>query len=155
MLLNSPEITVTARTLVHSPMWVHMTYLYTSPKNNKTSTRRHAQTTHISQCDAFTAYLPSLHLSNHTHHKPYHTPLYNTLQHTLPSTIITILNHDTTHHPTTTLTSSSTTITYFTKHNTPHYKLTQTSTAPLYSAKPRIKPFCLNLIAEYEANRNY
>ena len=29
-------------------------------------TRRHAQTTHISQHDAFTTYLPSLHLSNHT-----------------------------------------------------------------------------------------
>ena len=150
MLLNSPQITVTAGTLVHSSMRVHMTYLYTSPKNNKTSTRRHAQTTHISQCDAFTAYLLSLHLSNHSHHKPYHTPLHNILQHTPPSTILT-----TTHHPTTTLTSSSTTNTYFTKHNTPHYKLTQTSTAPLYSAKPRIKPFCLNLIAEYEANRNH
>ncbi len=41
------------------------------------------------------------------------------------------------------------------QNNTPHYKLTQTSTAPLYSAKPRINPFCLNLIAEYEANRNH
>ena len=43
-------------------------------------TRRHAQPTHTSQRDAFTTYLPSLHLSNHTHHKPYHTPIRNTLQ---------------------------------------------------------------------------
>ena len=79
-------------------------------------TRRHAQPTHTSQCNAFTTYLPSLHLSNHTHHKPYHTPIRNTLQHTSPSTIIIILNRDTT---TTTLASTSTMITYFTKHNTP------------------------------------
>ena len=80
-------------------------------------TGRRAQTTHTSQRDAFTACLPSLHLSNHTHHKPYHTPIQNTLQHTPPSTIITILNRDTT----TTLTFASTMITYFTKHNTPRY----------------------------------
>ena len=58
-------------------------------------TGRRAQATHTSQRDAFTAYLPSLHLSNHTHHKPYHTPIHNTVQHTPPSTIITILNRDT------------------------------------------------------------
>ena len=41
----------------------------TSPKTTKQATMhtgRRAQTTHTSQRDAFTAYLPSLHLSNHT-----------------------------------------------------------------------------------------
>ena len=80
-------------------------------------TGNRTQTTHTSQRDAFTAYLPSPLLSNHTHHKPYHTPIHNTLQHTPPSTII-ILDRDTT---TTTLTSTSTMITYVTKHNAPRY----------------------------------
>ena len=83
--------------------------------------------------DAFTAYLPSLHLSNHTHHKPYHTPIYNTLQHTPPSTIITILNRDTT---TTTLTSTSTMITYFTKHNAPRYSQPKSPQQHYYHQNP-------------------
>ena len=50
----------------------------------------HKLLTHTSQHDAFTAYLPSLHLSNHTHHKiiahPHtHMHTQRTLQHTLPS----------------------------------------------------------------------
>ena len=55
-------------------------------KPTKQATRhtgRCAQTTHTSQRNAFTAYLPSLHLSNHTHCKSYHTPT----QHPSPSTI--------------------------------------------------------------------
>ena len=56
-------------------------------------TGRHAQTTHTSQRNAFTAYLPSLHLSNYTHHTLYHPHT----QHPSPSTIISILIH-TCHH---------------------------------------------------------
>ena len=52
-------------------------------------TGRHAQTTHTSQRNAFTAYLPSLHLSNYTHHTLYHPHT----QHPSPSTIISILIH--------------------------------------------------------------
>ena len=65
-----------------------------STKQATMHTGRHAQTTHTSQRDAFTTYLPSLHLSNHTHHKPYHTVAHTHTQH--PSTNTTIHNH---HHP--------------------------------------------------------
>ena len=79
----------------------------------------HAQTTHTSQRNAFTAWLPSLHLSNHTHHNPYHT-LYSTAQPIIPSTHTTI-NHDTSspsnNHPYFLIHNHFNT--YTPKHNTP------------------------------------
>ena len=49
------------------------------PKTNETSDNAHRKACtdypHITSAMHFTAYLPSLHLSNRTHHKPSHTPI--------------------------------------------------------------------------------
>ena len=101
-------------------------------------TGRRAQTTHTSQRDVFTAYLPSLHLSNHnhTHHKPYHTPTHT--QH--PSTHTTIYNH---HHPQPLYHNNHPHIHIhndYILHKTqrPTLQPTQTSTATLLPSKPTL-----------------
>ena len=83
------NFTKSAKT-THVGMHFHQKTIPQKPTKQATMhTGRYAQTTHTSQRNAFTAYLPSLHLSNYTHHTLYHPHT----QHPSPSTIISILIH--------------------------------------------------------------